>query len=125
MKQKIKAAMILAALILISVGLFAQLNTVKKQKGKPKCPAWVSEMGYWVVESNINSPKNHVISFYTNDNILMYKETLKDVKLNPEKRAVKMKLKKALESSVISWYHQKTKNSIDSNDQSFVKAVLK
>ena len=116
--------MILAALILLSAGLFAQLNTVKKQKGKPKVPAWVSETGYWVVETNISSPKNHVISFYTNDNILMYKETLKDVKLNPEKRAVKMKLKKALETSVVAWY-QKTKNSFDSNDQSFVKAALK
>ncbi|WP_276502434.1 hypothetical protein [Terrimonas pollutisoli] len=67
MKQKIKASVILIALILISVGLFAQLNTIKKQKGKPKFPAWVSEIGYWVVETNINSPKNHVISFYTNE----------------------------------------------------------
>ncbi len=117
--------MILAALILVSAGLLAQVNTEKKQKGKPKCPAWVSELGYWVVETNINSPKNHVISFYTNDNILMYKETLEDVKLNPERRAVKMKLKKALESSVISWYHQKIKNPFDSHDQSFVKAVFK
>lgn len=125
MKKRIKTSMILAALILISVGLFAQLDPLKKQKGKPKFPAWVSKMGYWVVETNINSPKNHVISFYTNDNILMYSEALKNVKLNPEKRAVKMKLKKTLESSVIAWYHQKTKNPSDSNDQSFVKAVFK
>nr|WP_276502433.1 LytTR family DNA-binding domain-containing protein [Terrimonas sp. H1YJ31] len=35
-----------------------------------------------------------------------------------------MKLKKALESSVIAWYHQKTKSPFDRADRKMVKVML-
>ena len=115
--------MILVSLILLSAGLFAQA-TVRKEKSKPGIPAWVSDMGYWVVESNIHFPKTHEVSFYTHDNLLMYKERLEGVKLNPEKRSVKMKLKKTLESSVLSWYRQKTVQPGYNDNQAFVKTAF-
>jgi hypothetical protein len=110
MNQKTKTTLILAVLIFISLGLFAQLTVAKKEKEHPKFPKWVSEKGYWVVESNLNSPGKHTIWFYTNDNELMYKEKLEGVKLNAESRRVKLKLKKALETSAIAW--ERSKNDV-------------
>jgi hypothetical protein len=87
----------------------------------PRMPRWVSDKGYWVVESNIHSPLNHTIWLYTNDEVLIYKETLSGVKLNPEKRAVKMKLKKVLETAVLAWEQNKVKQE----DKHYVAAILK
>jgi hypothetical protein len=61
-----------------------------------------------VVESN--TPLDHIIRFYNNDNELLHKETLTGIKLNPERRKVKMELKKVLESSVLAW--EKKKNGL-------------
>lgn len=66
-------------------------------------PKWVSEKGYWVVEGNVKTPLDHTIRFYNNENMLVYTESLKGMKLNTNKRKVKMKLKKALESAIIAW----------------------
>lgn len=80
-----------AALLLLSIGLHAGAQ-------QPQKAPWASDQGYWVVESNRNDPRNHIIRFYSNADELVYSETLKNIKLNPEKRSTKMKLKKALES---------------------------
>jgi hypothetical protein len=81
---------------------------------------WVSDKGYWVVEGNIHEPLQHTIRFYNNDDVLLYKETLSGVKLNLDKRKVKMKLKKVLESAVIAWEQKKTTEV----DKSYVAAIL-
>lgn len=119
MTHKRRSWIVIAILSLVSMGSFAQL-TVSKDEEKPKFPRWVSDKGYWVVESNINSPKDHIIRFYNTENILVYKETLAGVKLNPEKTKVKMKLKKILESSVVAW--EKKKQS--SEELALLKSVL-
>lgn len=69
-------------------------------------PAWVSEKGYWVVESNIKTPRQHIIFFYNQHNVLVYQETLKDVKLNLNRKKVKVKLSKALDEAVVVWENQ-------------------
>jgi hypothetical protein len=97
---------VIALLSLVSMGSFAQFTAFRGEE-KPKLPRWVSDKGYWVVESNINTPKDHIIRFYNTDNVLVYKEALVGVKLNPEKIKVKMKLKKILESSVVAWEGKK------------------
>ncbi|WP_410971329.1 hypothetical protein, partial [Salmonella sp. SAL04269] len=33
-------------------------------------PKWVSEKGYWIIESNIKTPETSIVYFYTNDNTL-------------------------------------------------------
>ncbi len=94
-----------------------------QQERRPKFPDWVSDKGYWVVESNIHSPLDHIITFYNNENELLYKETITGVKLNPEKRKVKMKLKKVLESAVLAW--EKKKDGQTSGEEiALVKSVF-
>ena len=66
-------------------------------------PKWVSDNGYWVVESNIHTPKTNTIYFYNNENVMVYKEKLVGVTLKTKKTAVKMKLKKVLDQSVTAY----------------------
>ena len=99
MLQKLKTGLSLIILSLISIGALAQ----EQKKTLHKFPPWVSDKGYWVVETNLHSPLNHLVSFYNNDNVLLHKKTLTGVKLNPDKRKIKMKLKKELESAIIAW----------------------
>lgn len=90
--QRTRSWLVFTIFSLISAGAFAQ-HTPFQQERRPKFPGWVSDKGYWVVESNINTPLNHIISFYNNDNELLYKETL---------IGVKMKLKKVLKPAVLT-----------------------
>lgn len=72
------------------------------QEARSALPKWVSEKGYWVVRSNINDRYSHSIWFYNNNNILVYRETVTGTRLNPNKRKVRMKLKRLLESAVLA-----------------------
>lgn len=105
------------------MGSFAQLISSQKDR-RPKFPSWVSDKGYWVVESNINSPLNHIVRFYNNDNELLYRENLTGVKLDPEKRKVKMKLKKVLESTVLT-LEKKKDGLIPGEEMAFVRSVFR
>lgn len=79
------------------------LSYIGHSQEAPPVPKYVSEKGYWVVESNIKDKKNHVIWFYNNGHQVVYKETLAGVRLNTSRNKVKMKLKAVLESAVIAW----------------------
>lgn len=76
------------------------------QQIKHMPPSWVSDKGWWVVESNIHSPKQHIVYFYNNEGVLVYKEKLEGIRLKPEKAAIKMHLKEVLEASVLAWEKQ-------------------
>lgn len=121
MIQKLKTGLSLIILSLISIGALAQ----EQRKTTHKFPRWVSDKGYWVVETNLHSPLNHLVSFYNNDNVLLYKKSLTGVKLDPDKRKVKMKLKKELESAIIAW-ERKNNNpgSVNKKELSRVKPAL-
>ena len=69
---------------------------------KPKPPRWVSEKGYWMVESNIHQPRQSCVYFYTNDNVLVHKQNITGTRLKLNKTRTKMRLKKALESIMIA-----------------------
>ena len=114
MKQIFKTPVITMALSLLTLASFAQ----EPQKGIPR---WLSDKGYWVVESNIHIPLEHTIWFYNNENVLIYKETVSGIRLNPDKRKVKMKLKKVLESSVMAWEQKK----VPEENKDYVAAILK
>ena len=66
-------------------------------------PEWVPSKGYWVVESNIKTPRQHTVYFYNDNNELIYTEKLSGVKLNMKKNKVKMQLKQALEEALLTW----------------------
>jgi len=77
------------------------------QEQQSTIPKWYSDKGYWVVESNIYKPLDHIIRFYDNDNILLYKEVVTGMRLDPTKRNVKMKLKQVLETNIVAWQQVK------------------
>jgi hypothetical protein len=106
--------------ILIAILGFLSTTCLAQQE-KPLIPNWHSDKGYWVIEDNINTPLEHTIWFFNNDKVLLYKENLRGVKLNPAKRSVKMKLKKVLENAVHNW---ETKKVAEEN-KSYVAAILR
>src|SRR5688572_28374509 len=114
MKHSLKALLLSAALSLFALSDFSQENN-------PGIPKWHSDKGYWVVESNIHAPMDHIVRFYNNDNVLLYKETLTNTRLDTSKRSVKMKLKKVLEAAVIAW--EQKKGTV--NDQAYLAAIFK
>ena len=73
-------------------------------------PAWIPENGYWVVESNIKTPKHAIVYFYSDDDTMIYKEEIEGIKLNLKKEKTKMKLKKLLESALWAWEAKKPIN---------------
>ena len=96
---------------MFAIGLVMH-SAVFAQSSQPSTPKWVSDKGWWVVESNIHSPKQHIVYFYNNDGTLVYKEKVEGLRLNPNKRIIKMELKQVLETSVLAWekQHQSKEN---------------
>ena len=62
-------------------------------------PSWVSDRGYWVVESNADSS---IVHFYNNDNQLVYQERMKG-QLDTDRKKIKLRLTKELEHAVTAW----------------------
>ncbi|HEV7780572.1 MAG TPA: hypothetical protein VGO58_04860 [Chitinophagaceae bacterium] len=115
MKKLIKKWTIAAAMLMLA-GISSAQNG-KKEETAP----WVSEKGYWVIETNVKTPLQHIVRFYTNEDVLVYTEKVEGIRLNPDKRKVKMKLKEVLETSVVAW----EKSKIPETDKNYVTTVLK
>lgn len=92
-------------ILLFAFILFAAMQLSAQVVGRT--PRWVSTQGYWVAESNKQQPLEHTIRFYNNDDVLVYQEKLSGVKLNLERRKVRMKLKSVLDQAVVAWQQQK------------------
>src|SRR5688572_5791092 len=89
----------LIACLVIQAAAFAQHS--------PRvAPDWVSEKGWWVIESNIHTPKQHIFYFYNNDGVLVYKEKIEGLRINASKRTTRLQLKQVLEASVLAWEKQ-------------------
>ena len=95
--KKIKSCLFLLVCLLVTYIGKAQ------NKEQSNTPRWLSEKGYWVVESNIKTPENSIVYFYTNDHKLVYTEKVNGVVLNTSKRKTRMKLKKVLDKVVNAW----------------------
>ena len=61
---------------------------------------WISDKGYWVVESNKHTPKDAIVYFYNNDNLLVYKEEIRGQKLKLTRKKTLYRLKAALEEAI-------------------------
>jgi hypothetical protein len=94
MKSIAKLIAIVICVFVFSGSSFAQ---------QKKIPKWVPEQGNWMVESNIKNPLHSVIYFYTNEGVVIYKETIDGMKLDLNKKKVKMRLKKVLGEALIAW----------------------
>jgi hypothetical protein len=103
MKKVISIIVTVLACCCLSVSSFAQ---DEQPNYAPAVPKWVSEKGYWIIESNIKTPENSIIYFYNNDNELVYKEKIEGVQINLKKKRVLMQLKTILEQSISAWDKQ-------------------
>ena len=112
MKQQIKKWLIAISATFISISATSQTTT---------SAPWTPDHGLWVVEQNIHDRFHHVVRFYNDDHQLIYTETLNNVKMDTDKKKTKMKLKKALEDSLIRWAKSKSPES----DKGYVVTALK
>lgn len=69
------------------------------QEDVPPTPSWVSDRGYWVVESRNDSS---TVYFYNNDNLLVHKEGLRGT-LNVGRSRTKIRLTRTLEQMVAAF----------------------
>lgn len=100
MKKILLTINLIAVFSFFSAVSFAQAEA---ETTATQAPKWVSENGYWVIESNINTPKLNTVYFYNNSNVLVYKEKVDGVVLNIKKRRVKMNLRKVLDQAIIAF----------------------
>ncbi len=103
MKKQTSTLLIVMVLCSLAAVCFAQ---DEQQSYTLVTSKWISEKGYWTIESNIKTPENSIIYFYNNENALVYKEKIEGMKINLKKRKVLMHLKNILEQSVIAWEKQ-------------------
>ena len=59
--------------------------------------------GYWVVESNINTPKEAVIYFYTPGQELIHRQTVSGKRVNIKKKKTVEQLNAVLHQSLTAW----------------------
>ena len=114
--MKLSRILMLVTALLIMSAVHAQFRAPKD-----RTPKWVSDKGYWQIETNIKTPRNNIIYFYTNENVLIYKERLDNVILRLEKYSVKMRLRKALDAALTAW----NKSRKYQDDQQLVSMMLR
>ena len=100
MKKVISSAILIFLLSSISIDSFSQ---EEETVFTPTTPKWISEKGFWQIESNTKTPENSIIYFFNNEGVLVYKERIEGLVINLKKKKVLMTLKKVLEQSVIAW----------------------
>ena len=99
MEKNVRTLIMLVLLLATSVVAIAQENQTAVKAG----PKWVSDKGYWIIESNIKSPKTSIVYFYNNENTVVYSEKVEGVRINIKRKQTCMRLKKALDKSLIAW----------------------
>src|SRR5215218_11170289 len=86
------------AVFLLTIALFFQQIVVTAQSKKSTIP----DKGYWVIVTNIHVKKKATIQFYTDQNELVGEEIVA-VKLNPDRRKTRYRLKAGLEKALLAW----------------------
>ncbi|MGZ5133570.1 MAG: hypothetical protein ACXWCG_00415 [Flavitalea sp.] len=110
------------SLCLTTVFLIAICMKVQSQSNhNTKHPRWVSDKGFWQVETNIHTPFKSTIYFYNNEKTMIYKENVEGVILDLSKKRVKIRLRKALESAVLTW----NKNHVTQKDGQLISMLFK
>jgi hypothetical protein len=85
---------------LMSAVLLLFINEGRAQGGKKSC---MPGEGYWVVESNIKTPKTATVWFYTPENILVDKKSFEGKKLKVTKPKTVKQLNAVLHQCIIAW----------------------
>jgi hypothetical protein len=78
-------------------------NSALEAQAKSEAPKWMCEKGYWVIQSNLKTPKNCIIYFYTIHHELVYKEVISGKKINIEKTSTRKHLEGVLNQAIATW----------------------
>lgn len=99
MKKYIHATLFFS---IISLTAAAQQQSLPQTEPllNPGTPSWLSDKGYWVVESNVKTPRKSIVHFYNNEHVLVFREKLDGVRLNLNRKKVLYRLKATLENAV-------------------------
>jgi len=97
--------------ILAGIFILCSTHAFSQDEPKPATPNWISDNGYWVVESQKSNPLHSTVRFYNNNNVLVGHTDIDGQKLKLNKRKVKMQLKSMLEDSVADWARQHPENN--------------
>jgi len=107
-------------LLILAIVITSTSFKAAAQSKSAKTPKWISDKGYWVLEDNKKGNSFSVINFYNNDNQLVYREKLIGTSLNINKKKTLMKLKDALDASIVAWEEKHTLKE----DEAIVAKVL-
>ena len=106
MKKKIASSLAVITLLLFSFSAFSQ--------DAARIPAWLSDKGYWVVETHLKQPRQATIRFYNNEHVLVGVSNMSGSRLNIKKTKVKLQLKAMLEASLLQWTNRQNTRGDDS-----------
>jgi hypothetical protein len=95
--------------VMAACSLTGQAQATNKAKSS-RTPKWVSNNGYWNIETNTHDRRMSTVYFYNNDHQLIYTEKVEGMVIRYKKRSVKLDMKKALDESVLA-YNQKQQAS--------------
>ncbi len=110
----------LLSLLMVSLMVTTAVLAQEPEETTPT-PKWISEKGYWIIESNVKTPTTSIIHFYDINNNKIYSEKVEGVQLNLKKRKTLMLLKKALDESLIAYANTKRARQ----DVDLVKNIFK
>jgi len=96
--KKTFLSLLLGVASLLSLTAEAQTKTAANT-----APPWVSNKGYWVIESNQQTPKEAVVYFYNNENLLVYKKEIRNQRLNLKREKTLLELKTSLEDAITAF----------------------
>ena len=99
MKQIRKSLLLFVTMFTV----FHAQSQVERVETGVKPPRWCSDKGYWMVQSNVKTPDQSLVRFYTVHGKLVYAERVKGVVLDCTKRKTLMKLKRVLEKVVVTY----------------------
>src|SRR3712207_2690807 len=86
--------------IFFLLSMLAALSSFSQEKKQRPC---MPDAGYWVVESNVKTPKESVVYFYTRGNDLIYKETISGKRINIKRKKTVRSLNAVLMQSLTAW----------------------
>lgn len=101
-----KKIFITSAIFLLFTFLTNQLLAQKKQ-------SYVPEKGYWQLVSNLKDKRTVTVKFYTDQNEMIYEETLSNTRMNAERKKIRRKLYYALQEAYDQWAINQRINSTD------------
>jgi len=102
MKMHVKQILLSGLLIF----LFTICRAQAGNEPSPRVPSWISQIGYWVIKSNLDTPDSSTVFFYRNDGVLVYEEPVSGKCINIKKRRTLKLLKSVLDKSVMTWNGQ-------------------